>query len=194
MPATRPPLGPQELAAFRAGDPETFAVLVDALSPRLLAVARRYAADGDEALDLVQQVWLRAFERRDAFTGRGPLVGWLLAIVRNVGLDAVRGRRAREERVIAVPAAGAQDAAGRGGPSHTRPPDQALERVELGRALTDALLELPERQRDVVVLRLVEGRSVRETAAAMGCAEGTVKASLHHALARLTPLLEEWRT
>ncbi len=62
-----------------------------------------------------------------------------------------------------------------------------------GRALNDALLDLPQRQRDVVVLRLIHGLSVRDTAHRMDCAEGTVKATLHHALNSLKKTLKEWR-
>ena len=53
-------------------------------------------------------------------------------------------------------------------------------------------MELPERERDIVVLRMLYQRSIRETAEALGCAEGTVKAALHHALKKLQNSMEVW--
>jgi RNA polymerase sigma factor (sigma-70 family) len=53
-------------------------------------------------------------------------------------------------------------------------------------------MELPDRERDVVILRMLEGRSTREAAEALGCAEGTVKATLSHALKKLHSSMEIW--
>ncbi len=55
-----------------------------------------------------------------------------------------------------------------------------------------ALMDLSERERDVVVLRMLEQRSTHETADALRCAEGTVKATLHHALKKLQHSMEVW--
>jgi RNA polymerase sigma-70 factor (ECF subfamily) len=179
-----------DLDGFRRGDPEDFRRLVEELSPRLLSMLRSYAADSDEALDLLQQTWLRTFRQRRSFAGRGSLAGWIMAIARNTALDAVRARQHRPADAGARGAAEPWEAVS----PESRSTERELERVELGRALDEALLQLPERQRDVVVFRLVEGRSVWDTARLMGCAEGTVKATLHHALTSLKRTLMEWRT
>lgn len=140
-------------------------------SPRLLRHLQQYRGPGVDARDLLQEVWLRAFNKRHTFEGRGSFIGWLLMVGRTVGLAAVR-KRARELSTEAVP-------------------DAAAPVVSDPDALRGAVLALPERQRDVLLLRLVEGLSVAETARRMQCAEGTVKASLHQATRKLREHLKE---
>lgn len=171
-----------DAAGFRSGDVDAFRALVDRWSPRLLAVALAYVDDRDVAHDVVQDAWLRAWERRGQFSGRGSLLGWLITITRNTALTRLRRARSR-------------DAVSPGelpSPGTPAKPDVALERIAARRAVLDAIDRLPNRQRETVILRLIEGRSTREAAALLGCAEGTVKATLHRALANLTPLLEDW--
>lgn len=179
-----------DLDGFRRGDPDEFRRLVEELSPRLLSMLRGYVADPEEALDLLQQTWLRTFRQRRSFAGRGSLAGWIMAIARNIALDAIRARQSRPEEAGVRGVPDPTETV----PSGSRTADRESERVELGRALNEALVQLPERQRDVVVFRLIEGRSVRDTARRMGCAEGTVKATLHHALTSLKRTLMDWRT
>lgn len=176
-------LGDDELAAFHRGDEDVFRSLVERHSPRLLAFVRPFAADADHAHDLLQDTWQRVVEKRRRFSGDGSLVGWLWAVCRNVCLGADRR------------------AAARSGPLHmgnypigTPPtePDAAVEQLELRRSIHRAVMELPERERGVVVLRMLEQRSTRETAEILGCAEGTVKASLHHALKKLQVAMDGW--
>jgi RNA polymerase sigma-70 factor (ECF subfamily) len=78
-------------------------------------------------------------------------------------------------------------------PSEQPAPDVGAERSRLRAAVAEAVAQLPARQRDTVVLRILEARTTRETAELMGCAEGTVKASLHQALQNLNPVLRSWR-
>lgn len=175
-----------ELARFHAGDPSFFRRLVDDLSPRLLAVTCSFAADHAEAEDLLQKVWLRAYDRRSTFRGGGSLVGWMLVLCRHVCLDEAR-RAGVRHAASTVPWVEGEHR------SHQDSPGSAMERAARGRAVRTAILELPDRQRETVVLRMLEGRTIRETADILGCAEGTVKAALHHALTKLRPLLLEWK-
>lgn len=205
---------PEEIERFRRGDPELFRFLVEHHTPRLLALARPFASDAVEAEDLVQEVWVRAFARRSTWDGRGPLTAWLMAICRRVCLsDARRPARRRERRsgtagteVAVAELDGPREKTGRtpsatssqpcgaaaGGGRLSNAPDALVERSMLGRAIRRALLELPERQRAVIVCRMLEGLSTRETAERLDCAEGTVKATLHAALGRLATPLRGW--
>ena len=179
-----------DLARFRQGDEDLFRELVEQHSPRLLSIARSFAADLDEAHDLVQETWVRAYRKRERYEGRGSLLGWLCAICRNVCLSA--GRRGTARRLVSSNGEdGSQPSLELALPAG-REPDRVSERAALRQAVVLALLELSDRQRDVVIYRLLEGRSTRETATALGVAEGTVKATLHHALARLEPYLSDW--
>jgi RNA polymerase sigma-70 factor (ECF subfamily) len=166
-----------DLDGFHAGDDSLFEQLVHVYSPRLLPVLCRYAPDDQTAHDLLQEVWLRAFQKRRTFSGRGSLLGWLLAICRTVGLAAV-DRRAREV-VIAADL------------TEANAPAMAGEYSDERELLRAAIAALPDRQRDVVLLRVVEGRSTTETARILQCAEGTVKATLHQAIRKLHDMLKE---
>ncbi len=167
-------MSPDEVARFRSGDPDLFRRLVDTHSPRLLALARGFAPDVDGAHDLVQETWVRAYGGRRTYRG-GAFGAWLVTVCRNVCVSHVRARRPGREE------ADPERLVDRSG---NRPDDDAA-RAELRHDISRALFELPERQREVVVHRMMEGRSTRDTALLMGCAVGTVKATLHQALARL---------
>jgi RNA polymerase sigma-70 factor (ECF subfamily) len=165
-------------------------VLVERHSPRLLAIARSFTDDVDESHDLLQEVWLRVYEKRRTFAGRGPLLAWFCTIAYSVCHEWYTRRRRAAARAFtgradagAVEGTPAPDAVG---------PDVGAERSELRRALHRGMAELTERERSAVLLRLVEGRSTRETAEALACAEGTVKATLHHALRKLQGHLKGW--
>ncbi|MFQ5679029.1 MAG: RNA polymerase sigma factor [Gemmatimonadota bacterium] len=188
----------EELARFHAGEERFFRELVVAHSPRLLVVTRSFATAAQEAHDLLQETWLRAWARRRTYSGTGPILGWLYAVCRSVCISRTRKAGARMGSLELSVGSGGRSASPSGAgfverqPAGPEPPDAALARMEARRAVRFALLELPERQRAVVLLRILEGRSTREAAEALGCAEGTVKAALHHALRRLEPLLCEW--
>jgi RNA polymerase sigma-70 factor, ECF subfamily len=170
---------PVDVDRFHAGEERLFAELVRTYSPRLIPHLRRYAQSESDVADLLQDVWLRAFHKRKGFDGRGSLFGWLLTVCRTVGLAAT-ARRGEFVHVEHIDQLGATDDPG---PTHDRKSE--YERL---RAAIDAL---PPRQREVVLLRITEDRSTAEAARILGCAEGTVKASLHSAINKLQAMLEE---
>ncbi len=176
---------PEELDRFHAGDERLFQRLVDDHSPRLMLVARAFARSEDEAREILQATWVRAYRKRRAFRGAGGVFGWLCAVCRTVALNRLRSGRRRTRLADAVARSAANPAPGSGG--------DPAEHEEIRRRLLRALAALGERQRQVVTLRLIEERSVAETAAALGVAEGTVKATLHQAVRALRPMLEELR-
>ena len=160
---------------LRDGNDEYFAGLVNEYSPRLMPYLGRYAHAGADVHDLLQDVWLRVYEKRATFDGRGSFFGWLLMVARTVGMTAVRDR-GREPTLVDL-----HDVAAVGDP------DTSF----LSDSLREAVLSLPDRQREVVILRLVEGMSTAETARRLQCAEGTVKATLHQATRKLREQLKE---
>lgn len=168
-----------DIERFHSGDERLFAELVRLYSPRLVPHLRRYAGAEADVSDLLQDVWLRAFNKRRGFDGRGSLFGWLLTICRTVGLAAV-GRR---DDAIDV------DAIDQLAIAHELEP--AVFRTSEYRRVRAAVDALPARQREVVLLRITEDRSTAEAARILGVAEGTVKASLHVAIHRLREILKE---
>lgn len=175
-------MSPDDLARFHAGETELFRHLVDRESPRLVGYARRLTRDADEARELAQRTWVRAFEKRRSFAGHGPLFAWLLSICRSLFHDGLRAQQREARLVAAMAAAGHSDCDG-------KEDSVESERSYLSSQLADAVGALPPQQRDVLMLRLFEGCSTRETAARLSVAEGTVKAALHHALRKLRSVL-----
>lgn len=166
---------PVDVVRFHSGDERLFAELVRSYSPRLAAQLRRYARSDSDVADLLQDVWLRAYQKRRSFDGRGSLFGWLLTICRTVGLAAA-GQRTTEDLAD----------------HHATISTEHLihARLEHARVLR-AVETLPERQREVVMLRIIEGKSTAEAARILQCAEGTIKASLHAAMHKLQEALKE---
>jgi len=175
-------LDPDLLPAFYAGDHALFRRLVEAHTPRLIAFVRPFADGEDDAEDLVQETWQLVYRKRETFRGTGTLLGWIYSIARNVCL----GRR----RVVARGAVSPDPQLHMG--SGAASADMVVEDAEFRRDLNAAIMQLPDRERDVVILRLLEQRSTLETASALRCAEGTVKAALHHAVGKLRTSIKEW--
>lgn len=181
-------MSPEEWEQFRAGDEWTFRCLVERYSPRLLAVVHGWLQDRDEAEDILQEAWLRIHTNRLKCTERGAFLGWSMAICRNLCMDRIRSERSRKERQTAYFGGSHGD----GGGVSSR--ESAPINDEISDDLMQELLALPDLQRDVVILRFVEGLSTREAAERLGCAVGTVKASLHRAVSKLKESLTEWRS
>lgn len=160
-----------DLERFHSGDHSLFAELVTLHSPRLLRQLQQYSGPHVDARDLLQEVWLRAFQKRHTFEGRGSFIGWLLMVCRTVGVAAIR-KQTRE-------------------PATQELTDVMARETGQDDLLREAVPALPDRQREVLLLRLVEGLSTAETARRLGCAEGTVKASLHQATRKLREYLKE---
>jgi RNA polymerase sigma-70 factor, ECF subfamily len=173
----------EELEKFRLGDAELFRRLVAEHSPRLLGVALHLTRDRAAAHDLQHDTWVRAFETRAGFRGTGSFFGWMLALMRTTHMAQARTEARQGARAAAYLAARAT----------TR--DDTTTIVDVANAddrhvmLLDAVARLPERQRDVIVSRVMEERSVAETAQRLGIAEGTVKATLSQATLRLRQMI-----
>lgn len=175
-----------ELERFHDGDRLLFRRLVEEESSRLLRFATWLCGSSDDAEDLVQETWVVAYQQRNAFEGRSPLLSWLVAICRSQYLSARRTADRREQLLAA------------GSPHLPDSPSSSTRYAPADplawQRLAEALSELPQRQRDVIILRLVHDLSTKGCAARLGVAEGTIKSSLSRGLATLKPLLEDLRS
>lgn len=174
---------PADLQRFRNGDQHLFRTLVETESPRLLRFAVWLCGEEQEAQDLVQDTWVTAFLQREAFDGRAPLLSWLTVICRSRFLS---GKRTERRRMLLLHSHSQREPGSRAWHAGTDP--------LMRRRLAEALGGLPDRQRDVIVLRLVEGLSTRDCANRLGVPEGTIKSALARGLATLRPLLEEYHS
>jgi RNA polymerase sigma-70 factor (ECF subfamily) len=147
---------------------------------RLQRYCGRFAVDLDEAKDLAQSTWLVAWEQRHGFRGSGSFDGWLLRIARTVCTRAVRKRTRTADiaTLAALPSPIAADA------------NLAFALQELDDDRLSRVLALPPRRRAVVFARLLLGMSTSEAAVFLQCRPGTVKASLHAAVASLRQIGE----
>ena len=197
------------LARLRAGDTAAFAAVVDAWSPVMLHVARRYVRERQAAEDVVQDAWLGVMTGLPRFEGRSSVRSWAFSIL----VNRAKSRWARDARVVPsadltgpAPSGPTVDPArfqGADGayPGHwtstgaPRPWDQPEHRVldrEVGELLGEALDRLPERQRLVVELRDVQGMSAEETCAALRLSAGNQRVLLHRGRAALRAALEDY--
>lgn len=161
----------------RDGDRAAFEELFRRYAPRMLGLFRRSTGRDDLAQDLVQQTFLHMHRaRRDFRLGR-PVRPWLFAIAMNVRRDHVRRTSRRSETPL--------DPVRHGEPSQAPEASTATERV-----VRRALQQLPEAQREVVLLHYYEGLSMREVAQAVGASRSAVKVRAHRAYKVLRDILD----
>lgn len=157
----------------RAGSSEAFDELVGRYQAPVTRLAYRLTRDADEAKDIAQDAFLRAYRRLETFHPDRPFSRWLFVIARNASLDAIRRRR----RAAALPASDEL-------PAELGPEDYALRNDEAER-VQHALEVLPEHYRSVLQLYYVSGLRYREIADALGIPLGTVKTYLSRAKRRM---------
>ena len=174
------------VAAFLVGDDEAFGELVRRHQPLVLSIVRRYAVTPEDARDLAQRTFLRAFEaaRRSLQRGRrnaGPFRRWLVRIAVNLA----KNHRRDAVRVLRTPLEDAERQLADAGPDAR----EALLRREAELRMRAAVLELPRRQREVLTLRIDAELPFAEIALALGITENAAKVSFHHATRTLRAAL-----
>ncbi|HEU5162759.1 MAG TPA: sigma-70 family RNA polymerase sigma factor, partial [Thermoanaerobaculia bacterium] len=173
------------IAAARRGDPEGFDYLVATHARRVAGVAWTLTGSADLAEELAQEAFVRAFTSITNFREGEAFAPWILRIVTNLAIDAVRARgRLEPDHALAVVPARRDDE-----------PDVRAASAEIGRRIEEALASLPLMQQMVARLFLVEEWDHGEIAAATGLPPATVRSHLSLARARLRERLGDlWRT
>jgi len=153
------------LAAARRGDTRAFEGLYRALAPGVYGFCLRLARDSTEAQDCVQETFVRAWQRLGDFRGESRLGTWLHRIALNEVLGRRRHRAVEHRHLAAVD------------PSTRHSLDDSATMQDL----EEAIARLPERARDVFVLRAIYGYTHDEIGSMLGVTEGTSKSQLHRA-------------
>ncbi len=177
------------------GDDLAFAELYQRYHRRAYAVALGVVKRQSDALDVVQEAFVKAHRSIEKFEGSARFYTWFYRIVTNVAIDHLRKRqRSRIQDVEHVPAAAMDQAAATGlvAHSHNLDPGKNALRGELRERIRAALAELPEHHRAVVVLREIEGMSYEEISEAVGVPKGTVMSRLFHARRKLQVALQDY--
>jgi RNA polymerase sigma-70 factor (ECF subfamily) len=196
-PRGRTPADPDAelLDAIRAGDEAAFLALVARHQAMLLRTARSFVSSPAVAEEVVQDTWLGVLRGVDRFAGRSSFRTWLLQILAN----RARTTGVRERRTVAIGDAGPVvdgsrfDASGAWSapPAHwAEDVDERLLAESLSAPLRAALEALPSRQREVVMLRDVDGLTSAEVCSVLEISEGNQRVLLHRGRSRLREALE----
>jgi len=174
----------------RAGDTRAFGVLVERYMRRAYYAALGLVGSSDDALDLSQEAFVRAFRARHTIDPDRPFYAWLYQIIRRLCFNHTRDRRTARRGIQAAGDWLVEQASAR--TAHMSP-DRALEQTEARRRVAAALETLSDRDREVLVLKEFEGLRYREIAEILGVPIGTVMSRLYSARRRLAAALEEDR-
>jgi RNA polymerase sigma-70 factor (ECF subfamily) len=182
----------QLLERLRSGDGRAFETLVRENGGRMLAVARRFLANEEDAADAVQEAFVAAFQHLDSFHGTSRLSTWLHRIVVNACLMKARSKARRPERSLEdlLPSF---DGTGH----HAEPPCpwatsplSDVTKEETRRQVRESIDQLPDDYRAVLILRDIEELDTEQTAEILGISQPAVKTRLHRARLALKTLLD----
>jgi len=175
------PLEARAIARVQAGDAAAYDYLVGKHLPRVVSIAYGVVRNAHDAEDLAQEAFVKAFQSLGRFRAGEPFGPWIYRIVTNSALDVLKHRTKfrHEELAGSEPAARRDDA------------ELPAMSNDIARRIDAALEELPDMQRIVARLHLVEELEHAEIAAMTGLAEGTVRSHLSHARRKLQETLAD---
>ncbi len=175
------------MARLAKGDREALTPLVERHYRRLYRIALGYLRQRDDALDVVQEAFVKVFQAAARWDGSADAGPWLSRVTVNLAIDRWRRNRRRGKTFSPLAEGDHLEVLADHGPA----PDRRVLGREAGERVAVALNDLPERQRAVVVLRHYQELSLEEIASTLGMSLGTVKSSLHRALHRMRATLTE---
>jgi len=179
--------------AARQGQLEAFEELVARHRDKVYARALSILHNEEDAVDLSQEAWIKAWQRLEQFQGESSFATWITRIVINVCLDHLR----RQKRWPSESIEALEEETGNRDwllPPVTVNPTAGLERAELQARIWQALGQLSVPHRTVLILHEFEGMEYRKIAEIMGCSIGTVMSRLFYARRRLAALLQDLKT
>lgn len=178
------------VAAVRAGDRDAFRLLVERHSRSVFRLAYRMTGNEQDAEEVVQEAFLRAYRGLNRFESRANFSTWLYRIASNCALDLLE-RRKHQPEPVAAPAEDDDDfdIAARI-PSSDPSPERLVRSGQMQRKIAAALAQLSPSERTAFSLRHFEGRSIEEIAATLRIREGAAKNAVFRAVQKLRRSLE----
>lgn len=170
--------------ASLAGDRQAFDIIVERHRRHVYQLCYRFVGNHEDASDLAQDVFVRAFRSLKTFKGQAALGTWLHRIAVNVSLNTVSAHKPRVVSVDALVMGHDRRTA-----SHEESPSEAVLRSERARQVRAAIARLPRKQRATLILRVYHELPHEEIAGILGSSVGAVKANFFHALNNLKKLL-----
>jgi RNA polymerase sigma-70 factor (ECF subfamily) len=171
---------------FREGDHKYFAEIVRANGLMVRRVCLFFEKSEDERDDLVQGIFTLAYKHRRSFRGDGPFAAWLHRLSTNHCLSVYRSRKAER---LGIESIVAKDGIQKIHPK-TRDPEEEFDRKEAERILRESVDALPEKEREAIVLRFLEGRTPTEVAERMKITKASVRSNISRGLKRLRGILK----
>ncbi|AMV38938.1 RNA polymerase sigma factor [Planctomyces sp. SH-PL62] len=180
--------------ACRAGDAEAYGVLVERCQGRLYPMVLRLVGSPEDAQDVLQDAFVRGFEKLDQYQGGSAFSTWMYRIAVNLAMSRLRKGRLRRALRLLAPGRG-RPALDPADESPSSVPSYAVERAEREALIEAALAALEPDHRAVVVLKDFEGRRYEEIGELLDIPVGTVRSRLHRARQqlrrRLRPLVDD---
>ena len=180
------------LARARQGDSDAFRALVETHSRSVFRLAFRMTGNEQDAEDVVQESFLRAYRQLGRFESRANFGTWLYRIVSNCSVDLMRSKQARHDQVRgdSLDQEGAVEL-----PAAEMPgPERIAQSAEIDRRVQGALQELSPLERAAFTLRHYEGRSIEEISATLGLGTSAAKHSVFRAVKKLRVALAPLRS
>ena len=177
-----------DIARVRSGDADAYRALVERHGRALFRLAYRMTGNEQDAEDVVQESFLRAYRQLASFDERASFATWLYRIATNCSLDLMRARKRRPEDLVPG-GEGAEDPMARvAAPGPT--PERATLSAEVRDCVAGAMRELSEVERTAFVLRHFEGMRIEEICRVLDCQPGAAKHSVFRAVRKLRRALE----
>jgi RNA polymerase sigma-70 factor (ECF subfamily) len=174
------------IAAVLGGDAASFEPLIEKYSPRVFATARRYARRESEVEDIVQEVWLKAYQKLGSFRGDAPFEHWLMRLAVRTCYDFLRAHQRNRESAFSDLSDPEESWLER----FISQPESAQENADAAKQLIERILEqLSPPARLVITLLEIEDRSVKEIAQLTGWSVPLVKVRAFRARAEMRKLL-----
>ncbi len=180
------------LSAYRGGDFAAFEVLLERYRGPLFNVVLRSVRDRGRAEEIYQEVWMKVIERCGDFRGDAKFSTWLYTIARNLCIDHQRKMRFRRHAPLDQPQGGSEQTIAEKAPNPAPSTEALAAGSLLKERIASAVEALPDEQREVFVLRQLQGLSFNEIAEVVGVPANTVKSRMRYALERLQRTLRDW--
>jgi RNA polymerase sigma-70 factor (ECF subfamily) len=194
MSETEKPAVPDDVlirAALR-GEEEAFRVLMERYKSRAYHVALGIAGDPDDALDVVQEAFVKAYYNLKEFRFGANFYTWFYRLLVNQAID--RWRKSSRSQTVSLDEKWlSEEVSPPDSVVYPKTPEDLAENRQLSEALTRAIADLPEYHRAVIMLREVDGLAYEEIAKTLQCSVGTVMSRLHYARAKLKEALKGYR-
>lgn len=172
-----------------SGNSEDFEVLVIQNQTQIYNLAFRMVGNEEDAYDLSQDAFIRAYNSLDKFRGDSKFSVWLYRLTSNICLDFLRAKRRKRTISLSQLSPGDDDNIDLEVPDERFSPEREFDKKELQKSLQSGLEELPEEQREILLLREVNGMSYQEIADELDIEAGTVKSRIFRARRKLCNIL-----